>query len=84
MPRGQGERGADLKMQIKERLRHYWHELYYKLASPSAVEFGMNCKHVVEQIDLNDPPVTWRAWFRVKLHLSLCQACSYYFRASQA
>ncbi len=71
-------------MRIKERLRYYWHELYYKLASPSAVEFGMICKHAVEQIDMGDPPATWRAWFRLKLHLSFCQACNYYFKASQA
>lgn len=71
-------------MQIKERLRYYWHELYYKLASPAGVEFGMRCKHVVEQIDCAEPPATWRDGFRLKLHLSLCQACSYYFKASQA
>ncbi len=44
----------------------------------------MTCKHVVEQIDLGDPPATWRAWFRLKLHLSFCQACNYYFKASRA
>jgi tagatose-1,6-bisphosphate aldolase non-catalytic subunit AgaZ/GatZ len=73
-----------LKVQLKERLRHYWHELYYKLASPAGVEFGMRCKHVVEQIDLGDEPATWRGWFRLKLHLSFCQACNYYFKASKA
>ena len=71
-------------MRIKERLRHYWHELYYRLASPAGVEFAMACKHVVEQIDLQDSPVTWREWFRLKLHLSFCQACNYYFAASRA
>jgi hypothetical protein len=58
-------------MRIKERLRYYWHEIYYNLSSPAGVEFGMRCKHVVEQIDLGDAPTTLRAWFRLKLHLSL-------------
>jgi hypothetical protein len=71
-------------VRLKERLRYYWHELYYKLASPSGVAFGMTCKHVVEQIDLGDPPKNWREWFRIQLHLSFCQACNYYFKASRA
>lgn len=54
------------------------------LAPPSGVEFGMVCKDVVEQIDLGNTPATWRARFRLKLHLSFCQACNYYFRASGA
>jgi hypothetical protein len=70
-------------MNIKERVRHYWHELYYKMASPAGVEFALRCKDVVEQIDLSDPPITWRKWFRIRLHLSFCQACNNYLRASQ-
>jgi hypothetical protein len=44
----------------------------------------MTCKHVVEQIDLRERPDTWLERFRLTLHLSLCQACSYYFKASRA
>lgn len=70
-------------MSINERLRHYWHEFYFKFSSPAGVEFAMRCKEVVEQIDIGDQPMTWRRWFRLKLHLSFCQQCNYYFRLSE-
>jgi hypothetical protein len=69
-------------MRIKEKLRYYWHELYYKLASPSAVDFAMRCKDVTELIDLGTEELPLVSRIRLRLHLSFCQACCYYKRAS--
>ena len=73
-----------LKDQIKKKLRHFWHELFERFAPPALDEFSMNCKHVVEQIDAVDANATWVQWFRLQLHLSLCEACSYYLKATRA
>jgi len=43
----------------------------------------MTCRQTVEQMDLGEPPASFRAWLRLKLHLSLCKACRYYFQASR-
>jgi len=71
-------------MKLREKLRHYWHETYYFLAPKSGVEFGMKCREVVEKIDLGQRPATWIGRFRIRLHLSFCQACKNYFDISQA
>src|SRR6218665_891834 len=69
---------------MREILRRYWHDLYYKMAPAAGVEFAMRCKAVAQKVDLEDPSETPREWFRFRLHLSLCQACSYYHRTSVA
>lgn len=44
----------------------------------------MTCKEAVEQMNSVDPKTqTWMAWFRLRLHLSLCRACAYYAEASK-
>lgn len=67
-----------------QRLRHYWHEIYYFFASEKAIEFAMHCKDVAEKIDLQGPTASWTQDFRLRLHLSLCQACKNYFDISVA
>jgi hypothetical protein len=59
-----------------------WHDLYYKLTPPSGEKFAMTCKEAVEQINAESKQ-SWLGWLRLKLHLSLCSACRYYYRASQ-
>jgi hypothetical protein len=84
MPRRQSERRAGVGHQLWERLRYYWHELYYFRASSGRIDFGLRCKQVVEQIDLGEPAREWNGRFRFRLHLSFCSGCNYYWRASQA
>jgi hypothetical protein len=69
---------------MKEKLRYWFHELYYKLVPPSGIEFAMTCRQATEIIDLGTRPSTVRDHFRLWLHLRLCQACNYYYKASQA
>lgn len=42
----------------------------------------MTCKEAVERIN-SDEPLTWVAWFRLKLHFALCRACRHYLEASR-
>jgi hypothetical protein len=70
---------------MKERLRHFWHELYYKLTFQAGSNFALTCKQAVEHINVVDPSTqTWQMKFRLRLHLSLCQACVNYVKASRA
>ena len=43
----------------------------------------MTCKDVTEKIDLGQVPPTWVGRFRLRLHLSFCQACKNYFDVCQ-
>ena len=69
-------------MNIKKKLRHYWHDLYYFLASDEAVEFAMRCQHVAEKVDIENTEASLKDRFRFYLHLSVCQACSNYANLS--
>jgi hypothetical protein len=71
-------------MKLSHRIRHYWHELYYFLATPRGVHFAMNCKDVTEKIDLHEMPAGFWGRFRFWLHISFCQACKNYLDLSQA
>lgn len=66
---------------MKKWLLNIWHDLYYELTPPSGEKFAMTCKEAVEQINSGGSR-SWIAWFRLKLHLSLCRACRYYLQAS--
>jgi hypothetical protein len=68
---------------MKQKLRHYWHHLYYAFSSRSGVEFAMRCKDVTEIVDLGKRPTTLIGRLRFRLHLSLCQACQNYFDTTQ-
>jgi len=68
---------------IKKLFRHYWHDLYYFLSDKKGIEYAMTCKDATEKIDLNDQTKTINDKFRVKLHVSLCQACDNYYSLSQ-
>lgn len=71
-------------MNIKKRIRHYWHDLYYAVSPDKGVDFAMKCKDAAEMIDLKKIPADFLGKARFYLHLSLCQACSNYFEASRA
>jgi hypothetical protein len=71
-------------MKLKIKWRHFWHEFYYLLSSKPGEEFAMKCKDVAEMIDLGQTPTAWLGMLRFRLHLSLCQGCRNYFRASAA
>lgn len=70
-------------MRWSQKLRHLWHNLYYKLAGSKATEFALCCQQAVEQVDLPSPARSWKDTFRFYLHLSVCQACSNYFKMSR-
>ncbi len=69
---------------LTKKLRFIWHEIFYFRANSARVEFGMRCKNVVEQIELQTKNQSAAEKLRVILHLSLCQACKNYFDASRA
>lgn len=70
-------------MSFKNKLRRYWHDLYYFLASDEAAEFAMRCQHVAEIVDLENKQASLKDRFRFYLHLSLCQACANYSKISR-
>lgn len=70
-------------MSSKIKLRHIWHEIYFKIASKKAVDFSLKCREVVQHIDLNQKPETLTYKFRFLLHLSFCQACKNYYDFSK-
>lgn len=68
---------------LNKKIRHYWHDLYYYFASKKGVDFAMTCQDATAKIDLSDQAKTTTDKARVKLHLSLCQACNNYHTFSQ-
>lgn len=71
-------------MNLREKIRHCWHQIYYSIESDEMVEFAMKCQHVAELIDLKPKHSRIKNLLRFYLHLSLCQACSNYFHATKA
>ena len=69
---------------FKNILRFLWHALYYVVAPSKVVDFALRCKQVAESIDLDRWPDGRYGKVRMKLHLSLCQACKNYFDANEA
>jgi hypothetical protein len=70
-------------MRLKEKVQHYWHEIYYKITQNRGVDFAMRCKEVTAKIDLGEIPEDFLGRFRFYLHLSLCKACHFYSDASK-
>lgn len=69
-------------MKLTEKLRKYWHDLYYYCVSDRGVEFAMTCKDVAEQVDLG---VSKKSKSRIRfwLHISICQGCKNYLSTTQ-
>jgi hypothetical protein len=70
-------------MKLKNILRRIWHDIFYVLTPGFGLKFAMRCKDVTEYIDLGLVPNQASKRFRLKLHLSLCQACSNYLKMTQ-
>lgn len=64
---------------MKKKLREIWHDLYFKFCSPSGEKFALTCQEATEQMNVESSR-NFKNWLRLKLHLSLCQACVYYFQ----
>jgi len=69
-------------MKLAKKLRRYWHDVYFAIAPASGVEFAMKCRDVAHVIDLGENPSDLTQKLRFHLHLSVCQACTNYFRFS--
>ena len=63
---------------MRSNIRKIWHDLFYALVSDQTAEFAMRCRNVVAQVDTPEENDSWRLAFRIKLHMSLCQACANY------
>jgi hypothetical protein len=50
-----------------------WHAFYYILSPRALKTYALTCKETVTEINTNKAHT-----FQVKLHLSLCQACTNY------
>ena len=70
-------------IKIKEKLRHLWHDIYYALTFRAGSKFALSCKQVAEH-ELSPSSQGPLFKLRLKLHLSLCQACVNYVKAGQA
>lgn len=66
-----------------KKIRQYWHDLYYFLASKAGVDFAMTCQDATAKIDLRDQNKSAVDKARVNLHISLCQACNNYYTFSR-
>ena len=71
-------------MRLTEKIRHYWHDLYYYFASDRGVEFAMRCKDIAEQVDVKNPQATFTDRIRFNFHISLCQGCKNYLDTTKA
>lgn len=69
---------------FKKIVRKAWHDIYYFWASKKGVDFALTCREATENIDLNDQAKTAQGKLRVKLHISLCQACNNYYSFSRS
>ena len=67
---------------LEKIIRYYWHDIYYFFASEKGIDFAMTCRDATEKIDLSDQSKTAREKMRLKLHVSLCQACNNYYKFS--
>ncbi len=65
-------------MNWSKKSRKIWHDLYYAFCTDRGEKFALTCQEVAEFVDTGSASssLAWRA--RVKLHLSLCQACTNY------
>ena len=70
-------------MPLGKQIRQIWHDIFYAKSSEKRVEFAMRCKDVVHHIDHGISGLGWKDRFRLKLHLSLCQACKNYWDFSR-
>lgn len=67
---------------MKAWLLKIWHDTFYRIVPSSGEKFAMTCREAVERINSAES-LTWIAWFRLKLHLSLCSACRHYLQTSR-
>lgn len=70
-------------MTFTKKLRKIGHDLYYKNATASRLEYALKCQDVTAKIDLHKKPESFSGFFRFWFHLSLCQACKNYYDVSQ-
>lgn len=68
---------------LRKKIRHYWHNIYFAITADKGADFAMTCKEVTEEIDLPSSDSNSLQKARVKLHVSLCQACHNYYSFSQ-
>ena len=59
-------------------LREIWHGIYYAVAPDTVQEYALTCREAVTELNTKKTHS-----FQVKLHLSLCQACTNYVAYSK-
>lgn len=64
-------------------IRRWWHDLYYWVTGNKGARFALTCREAVEQVNWPEARGVALKRFRLKLHLSLCQACHNYFEMSR-
>lgn len=60
-------------MKLNHILREIWHGIYYAVAPDTVQAYALTCKETVTELNTKKDRT-----FQVKLHLSLCQACTNY------
>ena len=69
-------------MKLKEKLRAYWHDIYYSVVPKSGVKFALRCQEFSGKVDLHKHEKSLSGVIRFYLHISLCQACANYNKSS--
>ncbi len=69
---------------MKKILKRIWHDIYYVITYPWGMRLAMTCQHATALIDHGGHPKNKFERLRLLLHLSLCQACSFYNEVSHA
>ena len=70
-------------MKLNEKIRKYWHDVYYFFAKEKGIKFALTCQDVAHQVDVGvSKSLIGR--FRFYLHLSLCQGCKNYSKLTNA
>ncbi len=70
-------------MSFKDRIKHFWHDFYFKIFGKPGEHFAMKCQDIASQIDLHRKPKGLIPALRFYTHLSLCKACANYYHFSQ-
>jgi hypothetical protein len=65
-------------MRLSPIVRFFWHALFYLLAPARLKRYALTCREAVNEMNTTNTHS-----LRVRLHLSLCQACTNYEKTSQ-
>lgn len=70
-------------MKLNEKIRKYWHNIYYFFANEKGIKYALSSQDAAHQVDVGVSK-TFNGRLRFYLHLSLCQGCKNYSKLTTA